>query len=527
MKLRLVLLALLTLVAGWERCQNISFGLPDHFRPDEEYLVSRAVGFQEDFNPHFAVYPALQMYVQHAALRAGSWWRGETGDFRIYLRENNYAPAHLSGRAVSVGFGTLTVPALYWAAMPAFGPVAALTSAAALTFATIHVRESKYATTDAAGTFWLTLAMGAMLRILRDGRIRWSILGGVLTGLAIATKYPTGAILAGLAVAHIGARWREGRTLWRVVRDLRPWLTLYFAVFTAVLATPWIFLDWQQTMKDFTYQRGFVERGVGNPFGGWGWDWFLGKVMPDSFGPELAIALGLALVWVVLRPRLGTLSLLTFVVIALIGITSSRYAFYRYVMVPLPALLLFLGIAVADLRTLAARFVPGRLATAGTALLVALLLVPCVIRDYKLNRLLGRRDSRTMARQWIEENVPRGARIATTLPRTPYGKPQLGGRNVWVALDDAAALRERGVHWVLSDSDMLPFYSPGFSTEELRALARDAELRFEVNPLKPDTPAPIFDQGDAFYVPLRHASSVKRPGPRIRIWKLADVAGGR
>jgi hypothetical protein len=527
MKLRLLLLALLTLVAGWERCQNISFGLPDHFRPDEEYLISRAVGFQEDFNPHFAVYPALQMYVQHAALRAGSWWRGEEGDFRTYLRENDYELAHLSGRSVSVGFGTLTVPALYWAAVPAFGPVAAMTSAAALTFATIHVRESKYATTDAAGTFWLTLAMGAMLRILRDGRMRWSVLGGILTGLAIATKYPAGAILTGLAVAHIGVRWREGRTLWRVIRDLRPWLTLYFTLLTAALASPWILLDWQQSLKDFSYQRGFVENGVGNVFGGWGWDWVLWKVMPDSFGPELAIALGLALVWVVLRPRLGTLSLLTFVATALIGITSSRYAFYRYVMVPLPALLIFLGIAVSDLRTIATRFVPGRLATAATALFVALLLVPCAIRDYKLNRLLGRRDSRTMARQWIEANVPRGARIATTLPHTPYGKPQLRGRNSWVALGDPDALRRQGVRWVLADSDILPFYSPGPSTGELLALAQDAELRFEVNPLKPDTPTPIFDQSDAFYVPLRHASSVKRPGPRIRIWELADPPGGR
>ncbi|MEO2167538.1 MAG: hypothetical protein ABGY42_05345, partial [bacterium] len=87
--------------------------------------------------------------------------------------------------------------------------------------------------------------------------------------------------------------------------------------------------------------------------------------------------------------------------------------------------------------------------------------------------------------------------------------------------------RRQGVRWVLADSDMLPFYSPGPSTGELLALAQNAELRFEVNPLKPDTPTPIFDQGDAFYVPLRHASSVKRPGPRIRIWELADPPVGR
>ena len=31
---------------------------------------------------------------------------------------------------------------------------------------------------------------------------------------------------------------------------------------------------------------------------------------------------------------------------------------------------------------------------------------------------------------------------------------------------------------------------------------------------------PVFDQTDAFYVPYRHISSMRRPGPRIRIWML-------
>lgn len=520
MKWRLALLLLLTVVGGWERFQKISFGLPDLYRPDEEYLVSRAMGFEQDWNPHFAVYPALQMYVQHAALRAQAWVDDPDADFRSWMRGRSAADAHLSGRAVSAAFGTATIPAIYWAAAPAFGPVAGLTAAAATAFATIHVRESKYATTDAAATFWLTLALGAMLRVITDGRMRWSVIGGVLTGLAIATKYPAGAVLAGFAVAHVGARWREGRTLWRVFRDLRPWTTLWCALAVAAAATPWLLLDWEQTTRDFAYQRGFVENGVGNTFGGWGWDWFLLKVMPDSFGPELATAIALACAFVLLRPRTGTLSLFTFLAVALIGLTSSRYAFYRYVMVPLPALMILLGIAAADLHALARRRVPRPLATAGIFLLVSALLVPCAIRDYKLNRLLGRRDSRTMARQWIEENVPRGAAIAATHHQTPYGKPQLHGRHRYVAIGRPSSLAGRGVQWVLSDSDTLPFYSPGPSDAEAAWLADHGVLRFEVDPNKPDTPTPVFDQGDAFYVPLRRASSVKRPGPRIRIWEI-------
>src|SRR5262249_21243939 len=84
MRARFVALAFLTLIAGWLRFSSTDFGLPDKYRPDEEYLVSRALGFRQDWNPHFAVYPAFHMYVQHAVLRATAWVAGHEGDFRAY-----------------------------------------------------------------------------------------------------------------------------------------------------------------------------------------------------------------------------------------------------------------------------------------------------------------------------------------------------------------------------------------------------------------------------------------------------------
>ena len=522
MKTRLLLLLILTLSGGWIRFQGLSFGLPDLFRPDEEYLVSRAIGFEEDMNPHFAVYPALQMYVQHAALKSTAWWHDKDSSLQDQVREEGIHTAHLSGRRVSAAFGTLTIPALYWATVATYGPVAALVSAAGLSAATLHVRESKYATTDAAATFWLTLAIGSMLRVLSRGRMGDALGAGALTGLALATKYPSGALLAGLAVAHLGARWREGRTLWRVFRDIRPWLTLYAAAVVTFLATPYTFLDWQRTVQAFTFQKGFVANGVGNSFGGWGWDWFLWKVLPDSFGPELALVLGVATAWVILRPRLGTYSLLTFLLVAVIGITQSRYSFYRYALVPLPALLIFLGIFLSDLCQFLQKRMGKGSAILMTAIGVVLLLTPCLIRDYKLNRLLYRKDTRTMAREWIEKNLPAGEALAASAPQTAYGKPQLGSRHTYVRLGTPHDLKRLKIRWVLSDSDVLPFYSPGVSPEQEDWLATKALLRFSVDPRKPDTPTPNFDQNDAFYVPLRHASSIKRPGPRIRIWEIPE-----
>jgi hypothetical protein len=368
--------------------------------------------------------------------------------------------------------------------------------------------------------FWLTIAIWLVLRVIHVGAVRDSLLAGLVCGFAVANKYPAGAILAGLGVAHLEARWREGRSLWRLVLDLRPYVALYAAVVAFLCATPYFVLDWEQTVKDFEYQRGFLENGVGNTLAGWGWAWLFEKVLPHGFGLPLAALLLAGLVWGALRPRLGTPSLVAFVIVAFVGMTSSRYSFYRYAIVPLPGLALLAGRLVADVaHALAPRLRPARawvVAAAGLALVLA----PCVIRDYKLNRILARRDTRTIAREWIESNVPAPALIAASDHGTPYGKPQLPARYRWVALEPLDALRAKGVQFVVADTSPLAFYSRGPTQEQLRQLEAGADLVLDLDPIDAGARPPVFDMADAFYAPLQRASSMKRPGPRIRIWKI-------
>ncbi|HLI79568.1 MAG TPA: hypothetical protein VKV03_06275, partial [Candidatus Binataceae bacterium] len=60
---------MLTAVAAWLRFSGIGFGLPDKLRPDEEMIMTPALDFEHDWDPHMAVYPAFQAYVTHAVLR--------------------------------------------------------------------------------------------------------------------------------------------------------------------------------------------------------------------------------------------------------------------------------------------------------------------------------------------------------------------------------------------------------------------------------------------------------------------------
>ena len=132
--------------------------------------------------------------------------------------------------------------------------------------------------------------------------------------------------------------------------------------------------------------------------------------------------------------------------------TGSRYSFYRYVMVPLPALVLLAGRLVGDVAAALGRRIRPARAELAVAAALLVLLVPSMIRDWKLNRILARRDTRTMAREWIEERLPGGGQIAASDHGTPYGKPQLPPSYKWVPIEDPAALRAKGIEYVLADT---------------------------------------------------------------------------
>jgi hypothetical protein len=517
---RLLILAALTLIAAWLRFTSTGFGLPDKYRPDEEYLVSRALDFENDWDPHFAIYPAAQMYVQHAALKYYAALIGERQNFRAAYATDGQALAYLVARRTSAAFGAATIPAIYFAAAPVFGPSAALAASAITTFATLPVRESKYATTDAAAMFWLTLTLAMALKIAKRSRSVDYLGAGFFSGLATATKYPAGAVVFAVAAAHLGVCRRERRSLWQTIGDPGIYLAGGTAALTFFCATPYLILDWTQTLTDIAYQRGFLLYGVGNTLADYGWSWLLGRAMPDGLGIALQVFLLAAIVWALVRPRSGTLALLTFLAVALVGMTRSHYVFYRYLIIPFPALALLGGLMASDLKELAARSIGNRRATALTVIGLGALMAPSLVRDLQLNRLLGQTDTRTMARQWIEAHVPPGGAIAATDNTTPYGKPQLYTVGVR-PFAPPEELKREGVQYVMSDSIApLAFYSRGPLPQEMALLDSQATLVFDVNPLKPGMPTPVFDAADAYYTPIRHITSMTRPGPRIRIWKL-------
>lgn len=525
---RAAALAAITLLGGWLRFASADFGLPQFYRPDEQWVVPKARGFERDWNPRFGIYPAAQMVVQHGVLRAwASFAAPKDRPWRSFYMQEGEPLAYLLARRTSAAMGTLTIPATAAAASLFAGPVAGLAAAAVVAVTPLHVRDSKFATVDVAMVFWVAVALWATMRVARRGRTRDHAASGLAGGLATATKYPAAVVAVAIAAAHVGRRRREGRSVLRSWRDVRLWFAGYAFVLAFALGTPYFFLDWRETKESFEYQRGaFVS--TSNPHAdGSGWRWLVGHAIPDGFGAEVGALFLVAIAWAIVRRRPGSLALVAYLAVAVSGLLRSETVYYRYALPLLPAAAVLVGGLVADLAGRGARDGGGgdaRLRCVVVAAGLALLLVPDLVRSVRSNALLARTDTRTLAREWILEHVPADAKIAATDMGNPQGKPPLAGRHDLVEFQGIAQAREAGIEWVVSDSlPPLAYFSRGPNAAQALELDREASLVFDVDPVAPGRPEPVFDRADGFYSPLRRIGAMARPGPRVRIWRIAPA----
>jgi 4-amino-4-deoxy-L-arabinose transferase-like glycosyltransferase len=321
-------------------------------------------------DPHWFDYPTLLLYV----LAPFEAWQDE--------------PSYLTARLIVVAFGVAAVAAAWWLGRAAYGRLAGVVAAAAVTVETIGVAYSHMAVTDVP----MTALIAASLALAVTGRLEWA---GLAAGLAASAKYPAVFLVAPLVVAGWG-RWR------RLGYSLAAAVAAFFATSPYVLVHP------RQAWADATRVQRLARDGwLGFEHDSFALFSFTGKLW-DGFGPALVIGVvGLVLA---LRRRTRTdLILASFVLAYLVDLLTLRAHFDRYVLPLVPALAALAG----RQRVLA-------------PLTLGMLIVPLVWAigdDVRLTRT----DTRAVAQAWIVAHVPPRARIAAESSTPPLeGRPIVG-----------------------------------------------------------------------------------------------------
>ena len=415
------LILALIVVAGFAlRIWNIDYGLPFVYSVDEgSHFASRAVEmFWQDFDPGYYQNPAAYTYLAYALLRIMYGPLGFLFDLPFANVTEQFAkdPAEIwiAARTLAALLCMVGVLATYWAARRLWGVREGLVAAALLSFAFLPVAYSRVAVTDVGALAGVALALLWAARAADEGRTRDYALAGAGAGLAISFKYTAGLVLLPLGIAALARLRADGL---RAVGGLALGGALAALVF--LLLNPYVFGSLDQWWTDLRDQADVAanDRKPGQASGGFGY--YLDSLTWGLGWAALAAALVGAVV-VLRRDIVRGLILIAFPLALFAYLaTQSRY-FGRWLLPAYPALALLGAVGLTQLATLLTRLVadsrrrPLQPAAAGAvlAVLTALVLIQPLAADVRSAQVLGREDTLSQARAWLDERYPPELRVA-------------------------------------------------------------------------------------------------------------------
>ena len=395
-------LAAVLVVAAGLRIYGLGHGLPHVYNPDEANIMARALSIAQDPNPHYFLYPNFFFFLLFGVMGglfvvgrlAGRYPSLSAFETRFFEDPTDF---YLAGRWLGVLCALGTIVLSYRLAAKHFGRTAARAAALFMAVAYFHVRDSHYLKHDVPAGFLLVLALTAFDRIRADPRSRSYLVSGVAMGVAFATHYYTVFLAPVFAVYHLAVRgMRDGGKVLAAGAVaaitfflLSPFVILDLPIaFDHMMANRQVVLDRSVSGRSFllpslpSYLRFLTEQGLG---------YLLCALVVVGWISMARRDRRLLMLW-------GAFPLVFFLFIA--------YTFFagRYLNPILPSLAVAGGLAVSRVQE---RFGP-RLAWA-TAL--AACLQP-LYNDVQVARLFGGEDTRTVAREWIVDQLPDGETLA-------------------------------------------------------------------------------------------------------------------
>jgi 4-amino-4-deoxy-L-arabinose transferase-like glycosyltransferase len=402
------LILALILIAGLAlRVWNNDYGLPFVYSVDEaSHFTDRAAEmFRQGLDPGYYQNPAAFTYLVHGLLRVLYGPLGFLFDLPFGNVTEQFAkdPAEIwvAARSLAALLCMGGVVAVYAAAKRLWGVSEGLVAAALLAFAFLPVAYSRVAVTDVGSLMGVSLAALFAVRAHEEERRRYWALAGAAVGLAAAFKYTAGLAALPLLVAAL-ARPSVQRAFGLALAGLA-------ALAMFALLNPYLFTspgDW------WTDLRSQADVAANDPKPGQqsgGFAYYLESLTWGLGWAGLAAAVAGAVL--LLRRDLVRGLILVSVPLALFAYLAvqSRY-FGRWLLPAYPALALLGAYAIAR----AVELLPQRAAprAAAAAVLTLIVLAQPLLADVRSGRALGREDTLSQARAFLDERFAPGLRVS-------------------------------------------------------------------------------------------------------------------
>jgi MFS family permease len=416
-----VLLFAICVLAAGLRLLALAYGLPATYNPDETPIMNRALAFAKgDLNPHNFLYPSLYFYALFAwevlfylAGRIAGLYHS-VDDFQ---REFFTDPSRLflAGRALTTLFGVATVPALFAFGRRLYGSPTGLIAAAFLAVAPVAVRDAHYVKLDVPVAFFVVLTHVVIAKLVTDPaaaeRPRSWAIAGLFAGLTVSTHYYAAFIVLPIALVAV----MEGRRTGRWAHACGMLAVAAIATMAGfIIGTPFFFVEPQTALRDIVAVREIdIDRAVESTGAFTSFARYADILFRDAVGWPVCVLAAIGFIWAIVADARRGLVLGAFTAAFLVFV-SNTVPMSRYLNVILP----LMGLAAAYAIVRISRHVGPRAMAAATAL-TALAMTPGLITSIRTDLFFRQTDTRTLAREYVESNIPSGVSILVQ----PYSAP--------------------------------------------------------------------------------------------------------
>ncbi len=458
-----LLAALIAAGALLLRVTTIRQSLPYVDHPDEPNPINYVIDMLRtgDPNQHFFQKPSLFVYLLLSALSAHyrlGLATGTYGDLR-QMTVTTYLVTTLPGffmvaRWVSASLGALTALAAYSLGQRGWGRGAGIVGALLVALLPYHLKFSQWATTDVTAAFLACLSLGAAILAADTNRWRAYLVAGAFAGLAASAKYNAGIVAGAIMVAAAVAKndeQNDGQAVraHRLVRQISRLIAAGAAALACFVAgTPYALLSFGEVGGGVLRQWSNYGGENGQYRGAWNLGGYVEFFSAEGLNPLLCAA-GLAGLILLGRRRPRVLAVWLGFGLPSLLIHLSRPTHFMQNMLPLlVACALPVGVAVIAAGQVAARRGPALGVGAMAVVACALLLPPATDSLAYVSRQAAG-DSRVQLIDWIDRNVPPGARIAAELKPVPGDHEQRWTDVPSLAAHDLAWYRAQGYAYLV------------------------------------------------------------------------------
>jgi hypothetical protein len=410
------LLAAVVATGLYLRLRNNGYGLPYVYNYDEaQHFTNKAVAMVGgDLDPGYYQNPSAFTYLVFILLKVvygvlSPIFELTEGSVKRQFVQDPTEIWELA-RGLAAVLAMLGVIATFWVGKRIWGLRVAVVAAFILCFAFLPVVYSRIALTD-TGTFLPSvLCIYFSLRAWEEGQRRHYVLAGVAAGFAIGFKYTAGLVLVPLFVAAAARFWRDRDTPWLRRSDLRNLILTGVATTIAfAITTPFFFVKPISALYQLKQQAEAAGESakLGQSQEG-GFSYYL-KSLTWGFGWAAFAAAIAGAVIEVRRDRWRGILLALFPLVLFLYLGSQTRYFGRWLLPMYPVLALLAAVALVQLASL----IRGRVVVQGLVLaaLAAGVMAQSIVADVRTSEILGKEDTRQIARDWLVDTQPESIRI--------------------------------------------------------------------------------------------------------------------